>query len=124
MNHQGKEVLYLTHGDPLFAPALCISRNHKSAPGAPLNAFQRAENAAINTARISIEHSYGIIQNKFKIIGQPDEFRLNQADPHAAELLSVVMLYSNISVCLNGSQVGCGNFFQCIPPRLEDYLQL
>mgnify|MGYP001310566293 CR=1 FL=1 len=68
VNHQGEEVFYSAHGDLLFAPASCISRNHKPAPGAPLNAFQRAENAAINTARISIEHSYGMIQNKYKIL--------------------------------------------------------
>ena len=120
----GNEIFFVTHGDMLFAPNTCISRNHRPTANAPLNAMQKAENAAINTARISIEHSYGIVQNKFSIIGQPNEFKLNQADPHAKELLSAVMLYSNISTCLNGSQVGGLGFFQCLPPRLEDYLQL
>ena len=120
----GNEKMYATHGDMLFNPQSCISRNHRPANNNPLSVFQRAENYALNVVRISIEHSFGHVQNKYKLLSRPGEFRLAQADPHAVELLRVIMLYANIDVCLNDMQVGCAHYFSCMPPSLEDYLRV
>jgi len=120
----GNEMFYATHGDMLFHPQSCVSRNHRPQPNAPLTVFQIAENYALNLVRISIEHSYGYVQNKLKILSRPGEFKLAQEEPHAVELLRVVMLYANINVCLNGMQVGCCHYFNCHPPSLEDYLRI
>ena len=116
-------VFYATHGDLLFNPQSCVTRNHKSAPNAPLTPNQIMENQSLNHVRIAIEHSYGYMQNKFKILRNPNEFRLMQQNSHAPELLRMVMLYSNIAVCVNGMQVGSANFFNCPPPTLEEYLR-
>ena len=52
------------------------------------------------------------------------EFKMGQANPHAKELLAVAYLLSNLCVVLQGSQVaGAGTFF-CVPPSLEEYLEL
>ena len=124
VNMRGDPIYYATHGDLLFTPDTCISRNHRPAPNAELNAYQIAENTSLNFVRISIEHSYGHIQNRSKILINPTEFKHMVGSPHAHELLRVVMLYSNIHVCLNGVQVGNTNYFQCPAPSLEEYLRL
>ena len=53
-----------------------------------------------------------------------EEYKLGQENPHAKELLAFAYLLSNICVTLQGSQVsGVGSFF-CVPPSLEEYLEL
>ena len=120
---QNGRPLYATHGDLLFPPAVCISRNHKGTAIEPLTNLQKAENYSLNLARISIEHSYGFHLNKHKILRNKNEFKLmNGGNPHAIRLLRVSMLLANIDVCMHGSQINNRNTFCCPPPTLEEYL--
>ena len=120
----GNQAFYASHGDGLFAPRSCISRDHKATRNSPLNIFQDAENSSLRSVRVTIEHSYAFVRNKFKILRNTGEFMLKQERPHASFQLRVVFLYSNISICLNGSQVSGVYTFACPPPTLQDYLRL
>ena len=114
---------FATHGDMLFAPRSCVSRNHRQTANQPLHNWQLAENYSLNLVRIAIEHSYAFLQNKYKIVGNPSEFKLmNGANPHAIQLLRVCMLLSNVTVCMNGMQVNSKNYFCCPAPSLDEYL--
>ena len=50
VDQNGNQFFYATHGDLLFAPQSCISRNHKSAANAPLTIYQKVENESMNHA--------------------------------------------------------------------------
>ncbi len=114
---------YATHGDMLFAPRSCVSRNHRQNRNQPLQNWQLAENYALNLVRITIEQSYAFLRNKHKIIVNPNEFKLmNGANPHAIQLLRVCMLLCNITICMSGMQVNNRNCFCCPPPSLDEYL--
>ena len=88
----GNPINYATHGDQLFTPDTCISRNHRPNGQQELTAQQKADNLAINFARITIEQSYAFMDNKHKILQNTHEFKLmNGNNPHAIQLLRVCM---------------------------------
>ena len=108
-----------------YLPPLCASpRAHVSDRLNPITEQQELENRIMNAVRITIEHAFAVLGNRWKLMSQYDEFKMNVEHPHAKELLVVAYLLSNICVTLQGSQVcGAGTFF-CNPPSLEEYLEL
>ena len=114
--------LYAAYGDKLFRLSRCIIRAHKGDVLNPITRQQEMENSILNGIRITIEHCFAVLCNRWRIMNRYEEFKLGQENPHAKELLSVAYLLSNICVTLQGSQVtGSGTFF-CVPPSLEEYL--
>ena len=103
---------------------MCITRAHVGDHLNPVTDQQELENRIMNAIRITIEHAFAVLCNRWKIMTQFDAFKLGIEHPHAKELLVVCYLLSNICVTLQGSQVsGTGTFF-CNPPSLEEYLDL
>ena len=116
--------IYSAYGDKLFNTSVCITRAHVGDRLNPLTEQQELENRIMNALRITIEHAFAVLGNRWKLMSQYDEFKMNVEHPHAKELLVVAYLLSNICVTLQGSQVcGAGTFF-CNPPSLEEYLEL
>ena len=113
---------YATYGDKLFRLGQCIVRAHEGDEITPLTRQQELENSVMNCIRISSKHDFVVLTNRWKIVTRYEEFKLGQENPHAKELLAIAYFLSNITVVLQGSQVGgMGNFF-CVPPTLEEYL--
>lgn len=84
----------------------------------PLTPLQELQNKIMNAVRITIEHAFAVLCNRWKIMTHCNEFKFGVEHPHAKELLVVSYLLSNICVTLQGSQVsGTGTFF-CNPPSL------
>ena len=115
--------LFASYGDKLFYLMSCVLRAHKGDALNPLTPEEYKENKAMNSVRITIEHAFAFACNIWKIMLRWNEFKMGQENPHAVELLSVCYLLANISVTLNGSQVGGDGSFLCPPPSLEDYLE-
>ena len=115
--------LFASYGDKLFYLMSCVLRAHKGDALNPLTPEEYKENKAMNSVRITIEHAFAFACNIWKIMLRWNEFKLGQENPHTVELLSVCYLLANISVTLNGSQVGGDGSFLCPPPSLEDYLE-
>ena len=115
---------YCAYGDKLFTTGDCIIRAHVGDDINPLTEIEELENRVMNAIRISIEHAFAVLCNRWKIMTHYDEFKLGLECPHSKELLVVAYLLSNICVTLQGSQVcGAGSFF-CQTPSLEEYLEL
>ena len=115
--------LFAAYGDKLFYLLSCVLRAHKGDALNPLTLEEYKENKALNSVRITIEHAFAYACNRWKIMTRWNEFKLGQENPHAVELLSTCYLLSNISVTLQGSQVGGDGSFLCPPPSLEEYLE-
>ena len=115
---------YSPYGDKIFTTSECITRAHVGNRFNPVTDQQELENKIMNAVRITIEHAFAVLCNRWKLMSQYEEFKMGVEHPHAKELLVVSYLLSNICVTLQGSQVcGTGTFF-CNPPSLEEYLEL
>jgi len=90
----------------------------------PLTQEQAYCNAKLKACRQSIEWSYGDISKLFAICDDPKSYMLAKRNPYAIEQLRVCHLLVNIHNCLNGGKVSGHNMFCCLPPSLEQYLQL
>ena len=116
--------LYSAYGDKLFTTSECITRAHVGDQLNHVTEQQELENKIMNSVRVTIEHAFAVLCNRWKLMSQYEEFKMGVEHPHAKELLVVSYLLSNICVTLQGSQVcGTGTFF-CNPPSLEEYLDL
>ena len=119
--HAPNSCIYFAYGDKLSTTSQCIVRAHQGDELNPLSRNQEIENRVMNAVRITIEHAFAVLCNRWKIMSRFKEFKLGQEHPHAKEMLVVAYLLSNICVCLQGSQVcGTGTFF-CNTPSLEEY---
>ena len=116
--------LYTAYGDKIFNTSVCITRAHVGDRLNPMTDQQELENRIMNAVRITIEHAFAVLCNRWKIMTQYDAFKLDIEHPHAKELLVVSYLLSNVCVTLQGSQVCGTGTFSCNPPSLEEYLEL
>lgn len=116
--------IYRVYGDNTFINGRCVRCSHRGDALHPLPERLRLENASMKAVRIGIEHAYAEVANCFRICSCPSEFKLMQQNPHAREQLMICYLLSNIYTCLNGSQVSARDFFFCVGPTLEEYLQI
>ena len=90
----------------------------------PLTQGQDYCNSKLKACRQSIEWSYGDISQLFAICDDPNSYMLAKRNPYAIEQLRVCHLLVNIHNCLNGGKASGHNMFCCVPPTLEQYLQL
>ncbi len=113
-------------GDGLFAMGLsCIVSYYRAIPGIfHLTVAETTINYVLKSARMTIEKNYGMTNVVFRICNATDEYKLTRQKSYAVEQLRVCHLLVNCYSCLNGNQAAHSNVFDCIPPTLEDYLQL
>ena len=117
-------IMFAAYADRVFRTGDCICSSHKGDAMNPITHVMHLQNKGMNAVRETVEHGYSVLNNKFKACAQYDQSKLMQDRPHAKEQLAVCYLLSNISACLHGSQVGGIRTFICVPPSLEEYLQL
>ena len=117
-------IKYAAYADRVFRRGVCICSSHKGDIHNPITRIQYLQNTGMNAVRETIEHGYGVLNNKFQACANYNMSKLMQDRPHAKEQLAVCYLLSNISACLHGSQVGGTRSFLCVPPSLETYLEL
>jgi len=78
----------------------------------------------MNSVRITIEHAFSVLCNRWKIMGHFEKIKMGQEHPHTVEILAVSYLLPNISVTLQESQARGKGTFSCTSPSLEEYLEL
>ena len=114
------QLIYAAYGDKLFTLSQCIIRAHQGDRLNPLTRQQELENECMNAVRITIEHAFAVLCNRWEICTQFSEFKMGQEHPHAKEMLVVAYLLSNICVTLQGSQVGGLEHFFVMRPVLRN----
>ena len=120
----GKEVLYSAFGDSAFNLGMqCIQSYYRSfGAGGELSDSEKKCNAALKSARISIEKSYAMVSNLFEICTNLDGYKMAKERPYAMEQLRVCTLLTNCYVCLNGDTASNDNTFGVSSPSLDNYL--
>ncbi len=85
-------------------------------------------NQQMTYVRQTIEHCYDDIPNIFLVCNQDDSIKLGLKDADetccALQQLRLCHLLMNIYVCLNGNKASSYTKFNCLPPKLKDYLAL
>ena len=81
-------------------------------------------NAAMRSARITVEKNYAMVSNLFRICSNKDNYKIAKEKPSAIEQLRVCTLLTNCYVCMNGDVAGSDNTFGLSPPKLSDYLRM
>jgi len=112
-----EERLYL-YGDPAYCASATTMGAYKRAAGAQLSAQQHLFNAQMSSCRISVEHGFAHVQNKWMKNAFHHSLRAGSS-PVAAYFLTAV-LFSNLYTCLRGNQIGMR--FGLVPPTLDEYL--
>ena len=122
----GDEVFYSAFGDLAFKHGMqCIqSYYHNFTGAAQLDGARMKCNASMRAVRVTIENSYAMVSNLFRICGSTEGYKIAKRDSVALEQLRVCILLTNCYICLNGDQAGSVNTFNLSPPSLEDYLVL
>ena len=117
----GDEVIYSVFGDGIFNLGLwCISSRFRQLAGLPLTYEQLLCNRHCNSARMSIEKTYGMTSSLFRVCANKEWSKLAKRNPYAAEQLRVSHLLVNYYVCCQGDQVLSS--FGLVPPLLNEYL--
>ena len=120
----GDEVIYSLLGDSIYdTPHRCVQTYYKEHPGEPpLSDEERTVNHVLKAGRMTIEKSFGMVSNIFRITASKEFHKLGEKDPYVVEQARVSILLINCYVCLNGDQAG--TVFGLFPPKIEDYLAL
>ena len=116
--------VYCAYGDKLFTASCCICRAHQGDQINPLFEHQSLENRIMNKVRVTIEHAFATLCNRWHIMSRFEEFKMGQEHPHVLEMLVVAYLLSDIYATLQRMQVGGSGTFFCAAPSLEEYLEL
>ena len=85
---------------------------------------QKRCNAAMKSARITVEKNYAMVSSFFHICETRDDYKIAMERPYAIEQLRVCTLLTNCYVCMNGDIAGSDNTFGLSPPMLSEYLRL
>lgn len=108
---------YALYGDPGYSNSQYVKVGYKNHQH--LTERQKLFNKQMSSLRVSVEYGFGKIVQLFAYV----DFKKNQKLylQHLKMQYYVAALLVNCHVCMNGSQVS--NFFQCLPPSIEEYLQ-
>jgi hypothetical protein len=122
----GTEVLFSAFGDCAFNLGhQCIQSYYRAfGAGAQLTDAQKRCNAAMRSARITVEKNYAMVSNLFHICSNKDNYKIAKEKPYAIEQLRVCTLLTNCYVCMNGDVAGSDNTFGLSPPMHSEYLRL
>jgi hypothetical protein len=93
-------------------------------PGQELTEAQITCNQRLKTSRQVIEHSFGMVENVFRLYKRPEMFKLDMKDNYVPELSRLGYLLANIYVCYNGNHASSYTMFDCPPPSVDKYLSL
>lgn len=93
-------------------------------PGQELTEEQKICNQRLKTSRQVIEHSFGMVENVFRLYKRPEQFKLDEKDSIVPELSRLGYLLANIYVCYNGNHASSYMKFDCQPPSAKQYLTL
>lgn len=93
-------------------------------PGQELTDAQKLCNKRLKTSRQVIEHSFGMVENVFRLYKRPEQFKLDEKDSIVPELSRLGYLLANIYVCYNGNHASSYMKFDCPPPSVDKYLSL
>ena len=85
---------------------------------------QKQCNAAMRSARITVEKNYAMVSNLFRICEMRDGYKIAKERPYAIAQLCVCTLLTNCYVCMNSDVAGSDNTFKLSPPTLSEYLRL
>ena len=89
-------------------------KNHRA-----LTARQKLFNKEMSAIRVSVEYGFGRVLQQFAFL----DFKKNQKmylNPLKMQYYVAVIL-ANCQMCMRGGQVS--DFFDCMPPTVEEYLQ-
>jgi hypothetical protein len=112
--------LYRVYTDSGFPLGLCIAKairpiaHHLDVLG----------NFKLNSERIGIEWSYGMLSNLMRACRTFDQLTLYRTHPYAYEQLRVSFLLLNCYVCFHGNQMTSMHRYGIRPPSVEEYLHL
>ena len=82
----GDEVIYSVFGDGIFNLGLwCISSRFRQLAGLPLTYEQLLCNRHCNSARMSIEKTYGMTSSFFRVCANKEWSKLAKTNPYAAK---------------------------------------
>lgn len=122
----GAEVLFSAFGDCAFNLGhQCIQSYYRCfGAGVQLTDAQKRCNAAMRSARVTIEKNYAMVSNLFRICVIKENYKIAKVKPYAIEQLRVCTLLTNCYVCMNGDVAGSDNTFGLSPPTIGEYLRL
>ena len=106
---------YVIYGDPIFGRGRYITRGFERVEASPL---EHAWNKGMNAARVSIEHIFGIVVNKWAFIDFAKQQKLRWTRPARAYLNAQFLTHCHN--CLHPNKVS--QMFDCAPPSLREYL--
>ena len=111
--------LYI-YGDPAYHGSRATMGAYRRPPRRQLTREQQEFNAQMSKKRVSVEHGFGHIQQKWMRNSYHLTLRVGQT-PVASYYLAAALL-ANFMTCLRGNQIS--RAFQCEPPTLEEYLRV
>jgi AraC-like DNA-binding protein len=106
------------YGDPAYCGSRVVMGAYKKPPGAQLTPEQALFNREMSACRISVEHGFAHVQNRWMRNAFQHVCRIGSS-PLAAYYTSAVLL-ANIYTCLRGNQIS--KKFGLRPPTLEEYM--
>jgi hypothetical protein len=119
-----QEFHYCVYGDGVFRDLVAFDSVFRSynrpAPGAPLTEFQDHENTVFKKLRVSIEHSYGAVDNAFDVIKIKREWKLMNVSSVHPSKMRLLFFLSNCYTCIHGNSAS--KRFDCDPPSFEEFL--
>jgi hypothetical protein len=117
---EGRETLYV-FGDPAYTAAFGTACPFEHPLGRfALREDERQWNAALSSARIEVERSFGRVQTTWTYTAFGKGLRAG-IQPVAAYFVAAVLL-TNMQTCIRGQTRR--NRFGLTPPTVESYLQL
>jgi len=102
------------YGDSAFAREECIQKRF----GFPLTDNRKLLNLCLNKARTSVEHSYGIVLNLFKL--NMVWWKKWASNPIHKIVWPVSCFFANLLNCFHHNQISA--YFQTAPMSIEQYL--
>ena len=113
-------------GDGVFTNALdlntCIRTYHKPAPNAPLEEWEEEENRLMRSVREYVEHGYAGLDQVMGITADKTQWFLMASRPYVVDMYISCLFFYNCYVCCYGNI--SSNKLGCIPPLLEEYLNI
>jgi len=106
---------FAIYGDPIFAHTAYI---RKAMPRYERTLEHEIFNKAMNAARVSIEHVFGIVVSLWAYVDFSKKQNLSWTNPATAYLNAQFL--TNCHNCMYGNQVS--NCFQIDPPTLHEYI--
>ena len=117
--HVERDRRLFVFGDPAYGGSRVVMGAYRRLPGVNLTPQQHLFNTEMSSCRVSVEHGFAHVQNRWMKNAFHHSLRLGSS-PVACYYTSSVLL-ANIYTCLRGNQISMR--FGIGPPLLEEYMQ-